>query len=304
MRRRLWILTGLVCLPLIAQAQHIFETGLRVGMADWYAKTNYVKVLPDGHAGVELAYAYHSPKVVGVRIGVTADLHRAAFGKRNYEDMYETTDVEEQTMQVESYLDNLRETYSFWSVGIPVQLSLSWENLSFSVGPKVVFPIANSWKEKVYEYSALYVYYPDQDNRVYESYPLAATRNFSMQKEGELKLPIVQWWLSSELTYSFPVGSSRRIQSFVTIGAYFDWSFSNTPISHSEAKSLVMLTDIRDGFPLERVLTPVLEGNRQGEALVNKCSLFDVGIKIAYAISPYNPNSNHSSHCHCLPYQN
>ena len=44
--------------------------------------------------------------------------------------------------------------------------------------------------------------------------------------------------------------------------------------------------------------------HRQGEALVNKCSLFDVGIKIAYAISPYNPNSNHSSHCHCLPYQN
>ena len=68
------------------------------------------------------------------------------------------------------------------------------------------------------------------------------------------------------------------------------------------AESLIMLTDTRDGFPLQRVLTPVLEANRQGRKLVTDCSLFDVGIKISYAISPYDAHEKAKKSCNCLSY--
>ena len=60
-----------------------------------------------------------------------------------------------------------------------------------------------------------------------------------------------------------------------------------------------MLTDTRDGFPLQRMLTPVMNGTRQGRELVSDCTLFDVGIKISYAISPYDAHRKTNS-CHCL----
>ena len=61
-----------------------------------------------------------------------------------------------------------------------------------------------------------------------------------------------------------------------------------------------MLTDTRDGFPLQRILTPVIEANRQGSKLVTNVGMYDLGIKISYAISPYDPLKAAKRTCHCL----
>ena len=60
-----------------------------------------------------------------------------------------------------------------------------------------------------------------------------------------------------------------------------------------------MLTDTRDGLPLHRILTPVHTANRQGEQLVRKAALFDIGIKIAYSFSPYDTQRRNRDNCHC-----
>lgn len=291
----IWILL----MPLMVMAQHAFEVGVRGGVAAWSSQTHYVRPLPHMHAGLEIGYAYHSPQVIGFRAALTLDRHQTSFGKTNYEDSYQTIDVDNQLMQIDYTISSLKETYAFWSVGVPVQLSFTWEQFSLALGPKFVFPLAATWHETV-NHAALSVYYPDYDNRVYESIPLAASQDFQMEEKGKLTMPKIQYWLASELTYAIPLNTyTRNLNSFLTVGVYVDYCFSGVSIVPNEAESLIMLTDTRDGVPLQRILSPVLSSSRQKEALVSHATLLDVGIKIAYTISPYNPFSRRAQKCHC-----
>ena len=289
-------------LPISAYAEHVFEAGLHGGAAGWNAQTNYVSPRAGFHGGAQIYYTYFSPRIIGFRTGATFDFHQPGFGKLNYEDSYSTIDVEGQQMDIEYSIGRLNEKQAISSVGIPIQLAFSKKRFTFYAGAKAVFPLANKWSQTV-ENAALSVYYPDYDNRIYDSYPLAASRDFKQSNTGKLELPKVQWWLSLELSYAIPLNTwAVHYRSYLMVGAYFDYCFNKYTPSRSMAESLIMLTDTRDGFPLQRVLTPVLEANRQGRKLVTDCSLFDVGIKISYAISPYDAHEKAKKSCNCLSY--
>lgn len=299
--RRL-MLSIVLLLPLMAHAEHLFEIGVHGGVAGWSSQPVYVQSQLGLNGGAQLYYNYLSPHVIGFRIGLSCDYHQAGFRKINYEDHYTTIDVEEQKMDVDYLIGNLSERYTTWSVGVPVQVALSAKNVLFLVGAKAVFPLTNSWKQSV-ENAALSVYYPDYDNLVEESYPLAASRNFSMVNEGQLALPRVQWWATAELSYKIPISkNSRTHNSYIMVGVYGDYCLSKYSPAQSDAISMIMLTDTRDGFPLQRILTPVIEANRQGQKLVNQLALFDVGIKLSYALSPYDASASHpkKTPCRCL----
>ena len=293
------LLIWLLCLPLLAYADHLFEAGVRLGVSGWSSQPIYVGKQAGLHVGGQLYYAYLSSHVVGVRTGLTFDRHNAGFAKSNYQDGYSTIDVEGERMDIDYTIGRLTERTTMWSVGVPLQLALARKNIYFLVGPKVVLPISNHWTETA-NHAALSVYYPAHDNRVYESYPLAASRDFQMTNSGSLQLEKVQWWIAAELNYILPLNHwADHYRSYLIIGAYFDYCFSKYTPTHSSAESLIMLTDTRDGFPLQRMLTPVMNGTRQGRELVSDCTLFDVGIKISYAISPYDAHRKTNS-CHCL----
>lgn len=299
MKRLLFSIVLILC-GLGLRAQSTFELGLHGGVAGWNSRHTYISMQPGANVGLHAAYGYYSQHVIGFRIGVTADMHRAGWSKTDYTDTYTTIDVESQTMQIDYTIGSLHEMYTTWSVGIPVQIALKWKNVGFYLGPKVVFPISCSWTEKA-QNAFLSVYYPDYDNRVYDSYPLAASQDFAMTNEGKLQLPKIQWWLATELNYTIPLNSwARNYRSYLIVGVYFDYCLTKYKPSQSYTESLIILTDTRDGFPLQRVLTPVIEANRQGRKLVTDGSLFDVGIKISYAISPYNPHRRSSHSCNCL----
>lgn len=299
MKRLLFSIVLILC-GLGLRAQSTFELGLHGGVAGWNSRHTYISMQPGANVGLHAAYGYYSQHVIGFRIGVTADMHRAGWSKTDYTDTYTTIDVESQTMQIDYTIGSLHEMYTTWSVGIPVQIALKWKNVGFYLGPKVVFPISCSWTEKA-QNASLSVYYPDYDNRVYESYPLAASRSFAMDNKGKASLPKMQWWLATELNYTIPLNSwARNYRSYLIVGVYFDYCLTKYKPSQSYTESLIILTDTRDGFPLQRVLTPVIEANRQGRKLVTDGSLFDVGIKISYAISPYNPHPRSSHSCNCL----
>lgn len=294
------ILYILLLLPLMTHAEHLFEMGVHGGLAGLSSQPIYVNTKVGFNGGAQLYYNYLSPYVIGFRTGITLDCHNAGFGKTNYEDHYSTIDVENQPMDIDYTIGHLSERYTTWSVGIPLQLALSNKNILFLVGAKAVFPLTNNWKQTV-KNAALSVYYPTYDNRVYESYPLAASRDFSMSQTGKLNLPKVQWWLAMELSYILPLNTgSRNSRSYLIVGAYFDYCLSKYTPARSDAESLIMLTDTRDGFPLQRILTPVMEAKRQDRKLVNTFTLFDVGIKISYAIAPYDPYRRNSRSCNCL----
>ena len=299
MKRLLFSIVLILC-GLGLRAQSTFELGLHGGVAGWNSRHTYISMQPGANVGLHAAYGYYSQHVIGFRIGVTADMHRAGWSKTDYTDTYTTIDVESQTMQIDYTIGSLHEMYTTWSVGIPVQIALKWKNVGFYLGPKVVFPISCSWTEKA-QNASLSVYYPDYDNRVYDSYPLAASQDFAMTNEGKLQLPKIQWWLATELNYTIPLNSwARNYRSYLIVGVYFDYCLTKYKPSQSYTESLIMLTDTRDGFPLQRILTPVMEANRKGRKLVTDGSLFDVGIKISYAISPYNPHRRSSHSCNCL----
>ena len=279
-------------------AQSTFELGLHAGLAGYNSQHTYVSMQPSANIGLHIAYAYYSPKVVGFRIGVTADMHRAGWSKTNYTDSYTTIDVENQAMQIDYTIGSLREMYTTWSVGIPVQIALKWKNIGFYVGPKVVFPLYGSWSEKAQK-ASLSVYYPDYDNRVFESYPLAASRSFAMDNKGKASLPKMQWWLAGEISYDIPFRNYSKAKSGLTVGIYADYCLSRTNNTNDLQPSLITLTDTRDGFPLSRILCPVLSSQRQGQTLVSRYSLFDIGIKLSYTFSSHNTRARRNYPCRC-----
>ena len=298
--RRL-ILSIVLLLPLLAHAEHLFEMGVHGGVAAWSSQPVYIQSQMGLNGGAHLYYNYLSPYVIGFRIGLSCDYHQAGFRKINYEDHYSTIDVENQQMDVDYLIGSLSERYTTWSIGVPVQLAFSAKNVLFLAGIKAAFPLTNSWKQSA-ENAALSVFYPAYDNRVYEAYPLAASRNFAMYNEGRLALPKVLWWATAELSYKIPINkNSRTHNSYIVVGVYGDYCLSKFTPARSEAISIITLTDTRDGFPLQRILTPVMEANRQGQKLVSQMALFDVGIKISYAISPYDASSQpKTTPCRCL----
>lgn len=298
--RRL-MLSIVLLLPLMAHAEHLFEIGVHGGVAGWSSQPVYVQSQLGVNGGAQLYYNYLSPYVIGFRIGLSCDYHQAGFRKINYEDHYSTIDVENQQMEVDYLIGNLSERYTTWSIGVPVQLAFSAKNVLFLAGIKAAFPLTNSWKQSA-ENAALSVFYPAYDNRVYEAYPLAASRNFAMYNEGRLALPKVLWWATAELSYKIPINkNSRTHNSYIVVGVYGDYCLSKFTPARSDAVSMIMLTDTRDGFPLQRILMPVMEANRQGQKLVSQMALFDVGIKISYAISPYDASSQpKTTPCRCL----
>ena len=298
--RRL-MLSIVLILPLLAHAEHLFEMGVHGGVTAWSSQPVYVQSQMGLNGGAHLYYNYLSPYVIGFRIGLSCDYHQAGFRKINYEDHYSTIDVENQQMEVDYLIGNLSERYTTWSIGVPVQLAFSAKNVLFLAGIKAAFPFTNSWKQSA-ENAALSVFYPAYGNRVYEAYPLAASRNFAMYNEGRLALPKVLWCATAELSYKIPINkNSRTHNSYIVVGVYGDYCLSKYTPARSDAVSMIMLTDTRDGFPLQRIFTPVMEANRQGQKLVSQMALFDVGIKISYAISPYDASSlPKTTPCRCL----
>ena len=290
---------GLLLLPLCVYGESLFEAGLHGGLAGWTAQPVYVNRSVGLHAGAQLYYSYLSPSVFGFRTGVTLDRHAAYFCKQNYEDGYSTVDAEDDQMDIDYTIGSLWEQHSMWSVGVPVQLALTYRRFTLYAGPKVVFPFAGKWKQEIKQ-AALSVYYPDYDNRVYDSYPLAASSNFEQNNNGSTALPKVQWWLAAELNYALPLNTwATHYRSYLMVGVYFDYCLTRVVPARSEAECLIMLTDTRDGLPLQRLYTSVAEGQRQGRKMVNNCAMFDVGIKLSYAISPFDAHKAARKSCNC-----
>ena len=289
----------LLLLPLAASAEHLFELGLRAGLSDYDARCTYVKPVPGMHAGLLAGYSYRSPQGIGARLGVAIDSHRAGFGKTGYTDTYTVIDVEGDPMQVDYTIGLLRENYTVWSVSLPLQLAFSWSHFNLYLGPEIVFPFRTSWQETAGN-AGLSVYYALQDNRVYHSYPLAASPSFRETQEGVQTRLEVQYGLSAELSYDMHLHTSRRTKSYLSVGIYLDYSFTSIRDTPSDRLSLLMLSDTQNGFPLRRILTPVVSSNRRGKRLVTSRRPFALGIKITYRIAPYSARKQKTKKCHCF----
>ena len=279
-------------------AEHLFEVGLRTGLSSFDAQCRYVSPMPDLHAGLQLSYSYQSSHVIGFRVAATIDRHNAGFGKAGYADTYSVIDVEDELMQVDYSIGRLREMHTTWSVGVPLQLALSKNHVAFFLGPKIVLPFQSTWTETA-QNAALSVYYPKYDNRIYNSYPLAASPSFLETQRGTQALPKIQYWIAAELSYDISVYTGRRTKSYLSLGVYLDYCASSVSADPSDRISLLMLSDTRDGFPLQRLMTPVVSAFRQNLRLVTSYHPFDVGVKISYRLAPYNPHREAFRSCHC-----
>ena len=300
MRRLLHIILLSLCLPAYSATrsvqrprpihhEHIFEVGLHGGVAGWHADLQYIAASAGLNAGGHIYYDYLTDYVIGFRTGVTLDYHAIGLSRSGYEDSYSTLDVDNQRMEIDYTIHSLSERYTTWRAAIPVQLAWRYEQFVLYTGAKAVFPLSCQRRQRV-DNAALSVYYPMYDNRIEDSYPLAASKDFSMTDASTISQTTVQWWLSLELSYTIPLQLlSRKSRANIMVGLYFNYCLTRQSPTHSDAKSMIMLSDTRDGFPLQRLLTPVINSNRQGLPLVNTYNPYDVGITISYAISSYKP---------------
>ena len=298
MRKSLLILFLVSCSLL--HARSYLDAGVRGGLAGLTYDCDYGGMLPGYHVAADVGYLYKSPYWIACRVGATFEASSSTYRKTDYEDQYTTIDVEEQTMQVQYTIGTLRERHSSYAVSFPAQIGFHIDRFTFLVGPRFTLPLGGKWKQTAAD-AALTVYYPRYDNLVEESYPLAASRNFDMEQRGDMTLPKWQCSLSGELTYDFLVASSYgKAESFLSVGVYFDAGLTTAPTYPDKDRwGILHLTDTRDGFPLSRIMTPVLEAWREEHPLVAKYGNFAVGIKVAYRLTsaPQQRRTHHGCNC-------
>lgn len=291
----------LLTLPFsMVQARHFLEVGARIGLSGLTYKTDYGTTLPGYHAGLDAGYLYKSPYWIAFRVGASIGTASSSYRKAGYEDSYTVNDVENETMKIQYHIGVLRERHYTYTASFPLQIGFHIQHFTFLVGPRITLPFSGSWKETATD-AALAVYYPKYDNLVEESYPLAASRSFEMVTKGDLKLPDYQWDLTGELTYDFLISSCYgKTEHFITVGIYFDAGMTSaSTYPDNDRKGIMYLSDTRDGFPLTRHMTPVLEAWREEKPLVAKFNRFDVGFKVAYRLTSA-PRQKRTAHgCNC-----
>lgn len=281
-------------------ARHFLEVGARVGLAGLTYQTDYGSTVPGYHAALDIGYLYKSPYWIAFRVGATIETASSSYRKAHYEDAYTVTDVENETMTVQYNIGVLRERHYAYTASFPIQLGFHIQRFTFLVGPRITLPLSASYKQTASD-AALSVYYPKYNNLVEESYPMAASRSFEMEAKGDLKLPTYQWSLAGELTYDFLISSQYgKSESFISVGVYFDAGLTSAPTyANNEQYGILRLTDTRDGFPLTRLMTPVLQAWREEQPLVAKFGSFDVGFKVAYHLTsaPRQKRTTHGCNC-------
>lgn len=299
--KRLIIIVLLVC-PVLLHARSYLDVAGRIGIGGLLYDCTYGGLQPGYHAALDVGYLYKSPFWITVRAGASIEAASSIYQRIDYQDKYSTIDVENQEMQVQYAIGRLRERHQAFKVSVPVQIGFYIDKFTFLVGPRFSMPLSATWKETASD-ASLAVYYPVLDNLVEESYPLAASKSFEMENKGELKLPKWQCSISAELTYEFRVSSDfSKMESYITVGMYFDMGLIHAQTEpNPDYYGILHLTDTRDGLPLSRVMTPVLEAWWEKVPLVTGFRSFDVGFKVAYRLTSlptvYQPRK-HGCHCY------
>lgn len=300
MKRHLLI----VCLCLapcaMLHARHYFELGARIGLGGLVYDCNYGHTSPGYHASFDLGWLYRSPYWFAIRAGASIEAASSVYKKAGYQDQYATIDVENMLMEVRYDIGRLRETHRYYAVSFPLQIGITRRGFTGLIGPRFSVPFGGTWHETVSN-AALAVYYPRYNNLVEESYPLAASRDFDMKAEGNLSLPKWRCSLSGELTYDFLLSSQYgKTDAYLSVGLYFDvWLITAPTTLNNDRWGILHLTDTRDGFPLSRIMTPVLEAWREEAPLVNSLRAFDVGIKAAVHLTAAPKQKHLHPGCNC-----
>lgn len=276
MRRGTTILL-LLLLCLTGRAQHYVETGVHGGVASLLYHTQVAPLVPDGHAGIDVLYHYRSPRVAGVRVGLSADWAGSCFRADNYTDNYTTLDVENDLMEVDYRIGSLTERHQQMLLSAPVQLSLNWRQLGFYVGPRISVPVWTDARQTQRD-AALAVTYPAYGSRVDDSRPVAAGNVALQQEKVDAVLPVLRLSVAAEVSWEIQLSAGMAL----SIGAYADYGlYAQYARSITYAPSLLMLTDTRDGLPLARLSHSVLGSRRQGRPLVESPGSFDAGLKLS-----------------------
>ncbi len=308
MRKSLTILLFILPLSLL-HARHFLDIGAKVGLSGLTYQTDYGTTAPGYHAGLEMGYLYKSPYWIAFRLGAGIESASSAYRKTNYQDSYSVIDVENETMVIQYNIGTLRETHYTYNASFPLQVGFSihpsfaqsgGDSFTFLIGPRFSIPLHGSWKEKATN-AALAVFYPKYNNLIEESYPLAADRSFEMEAKGDLTLPKWQCSLAGELTYDFLISSQYgKTESFISVGLYFDAGLTSAPTyPDANRNGILRLSDTRDGFPLTRTMTPVLQAWREDKPLVAKFGTFDVGVKVAYRLTSAPRQKRKVHGCNC-----
>ena len=294
------ILIGLLACSAVLQARSYLDVSGRIGLAGLTYECDYGGTSPGYHAAFDVGYLYKSPYWIAFRIGASIEAASSAYSKKDYQDLYTTIDVENQEMQVQYTIGHLRERHQAYMVSFPVQVGFHIDKFTFLVGPRITLPLGATWKQTASD-AALAVYYPKYNNLVEESYPLAASKSFEMENKGELVLPKWQCSLSGELTYDFLISSQYgKSESYISVGMYFDAGLTGAKTeANSEQYGILHLTDTRDGFPLSRIMTPVLEAWHDERPLVAGFRSFDVGFKVSYRLTSAPRQKRTHRGCNC-----
>lgn len=122
-----------------------------------------------------------------------------------------------------------------------------------------------------------------------------------MSADGQLQLPKWQCALAAEVTYDILLTSQYgKAEAYLSVGLYCDVCLTTAPTyPDNDRWGILHLTDTRDGFPLSRIMLPVLQAWREDAPLVAKLRPFDVGIKVAIHLTAAPRQKRLHPACNC-----
>lgn len=300
MKQRITIIVCCLMAALGAQARHIAEVGLHAGASGMFLSSTYGNCKPGINTGLDLSYIYLSDVYIGLRIGASLDMSRAAFLATQYSDAYSVTDPNGDPVNFSYTIDSWRENYTQIYFAPVVQLGVDIRGWRLFAGPKFFLPLSMRYSESM-QGADIQAYFPNEDNTLQgDVYALNLGKKDMPAQSGKMVSQPIGWYaLAVETGYAIPLSYNQGLY----ISAYANIGFNRCTPSASAATAL-SLSDFDAGLPLTRSMTSAMQAHNltKNDAVIYEFGYWDAGIKLTWQMSWGNARRRYNTGrhtCHC-----
>lgn len=297
MRQRIYILTLLLSLSLVASARSMFDIAARGGVSGLIYTSDYGQMVPRENIGIDLCYNYISVYHVGLRAGIGFDYSESMFRARDFSDSYTAVDVERDVMKVDYTMGSWQETHKQVYASALVQFAMDFYGWRLFVGPRLMIPVSMQYSESA-QRADIHVSYPRYSSVVDNEIMNTGIKDQPLQSGKMSNKPAVWGLAAIETGYAIPIAKNQTLY----VGAYANIAMNSSRTTSGYNISALQLSDTKDGLPLERLLSQATEANHHsdGRPVITEMRYWDAGVKLAWQIYWGNKRKHYNRKCNCL----
>lgn len=242
MKKLIIIIFSLTCTMTMMAQGHGFTIGIKGGLSDWKAK-NVSNSSLGGYAGLDIGYQcmwrMQQEMYIGLRTGVGITYQTAAY-KVDAISQFSNNDYLGNQMEYSIRADVNVDTKQF-NVDIPIMFATRLYGFALNIGPRLHFPIYDTYKQKLYN-TNVDVYYPKYDILIHNDPALAKWNTDDLKSEGNNAQPVLLISLSAEIGYEWALHDwyTNGSEQYIGLQLFVDYGLWGT---YAKTKSSMMTVE-------------------------------------------------------------